>query len=229
MGPEAARTYWLRRGVVVVVIVALGLAVTWLLTKPRASVDVTVTPAASTVTSEAMRGPSPTPTPSPGPTATSPSPDPSGQQSPAPEVAPVEPVPSESQAPSPDPAAPCAPQSVSVRIEGPNPVSAGNPVVFRVVVTTSQAACVLDLAAAPAGVVVTSGNDRIWASGDCPDWQPQGTLQLVKGQEDAFEVGWPVLRSRGCELDGTALGSGTYVATASVGQASARHVMVLQG
>lgn len=236
MGPEPAQTYWIRRGIVALVMVALIASVGWLSSRPRAALDVAAAAASSPSTPTESGPPTgthrPTGTPAASP-ADSESADPSGSPTPSPDetVSPeasAEPTPSQSPTPAQQSPASCRPQSLAMRIEGPNAVSAAAPAIFKIVVTTTQPECLLDLANAAAGVVVTSGSDRIWASGDCPDWQPSGTLELAKGEEAAFEVGWPVRRSNGCELVETSLGSGTYVATATIAPASARHVMQVQ-
>ena len=96
------------------------------------------------------------------------------------------------------------------------------------VASTNQAECVLDLTDPQATVVVNSGNDRIWSTADCPEWQPAETYQLVEGEEVRYDLEWPVRRSAGCELREDVLGAGTYVATASIGSVTGRHVMQLQ-
>lgn len=224
IGPEPVRTYWVRRGIVLVLLVALVATVVWLFIRSRA----TDNQAASTksVTASGQHSPG-------GTASATPSADQAGQPTP-PAVettspsAPAGSTSAEPGTPTPEAPTPCRSQGLSMRVEGANPVSAGHPTTFKVVVSTAQVPCVLNLADPQAVMVVTSGSDRIWASSDCPAWQLAGTLELVQAQEASFEVGWPVRRSNGCELVDTTLGSGTYVATATIGSASARHVMQLQ-
>ena len=70
--------------------------------------------------------------------------------------------------------------------------------------------------------------DRRLSSGGGAEWHPSGNLDLAAGQEGGFDVSWPIKRADGCELSDETLGAGTYVATASIGQSSARFVMQLQ-
>lgn len=215
VGPEEPRTYWLRRGVILVLIVALVTVGGWLVTRNRdanlvAQAQQSSAPSTSASTTPAAPAePSTTPQLSATPSAS------------------AEAGMTASATPTPTPVA-CIARQLTLRVEGPAEVNGPDPVAFKVVVATAQAQCVLDLGVTAATLVVTSGNDRIWATSDCPDWQPVGTFSMVAGQEASYEVGWPVRRSSGCELRDTTLGAGTYVATAAIGSASARHVMQLQ-
>lgn len=202
-GPETARTYWLRR-VAVLLLVAALIAVVGQLIKPddRRS---------------AQAGQS-SPAASPNPATPSPTVDPSSA------TAPKTGVP---QPELPPPA--CDPQALGLQIDGPSPVAvdAGS-AEFVVRLQTDLAACDLNLADHPISLVITSGTDRIWASDDCTDWRPTGVLQLTQGAEQQVGFGWPVRRSSGCELVDAQLGAGTYVATAILGDQSARFVLQLQ-
>lgn len=121
----------------------------------------------------------------------------------------------------------CRADALTVRVDGRSPVRAGEPVAFSVVLTTTQAHCAVDLAA-DVQLLVTSGSDHIWATGDCPDWHPRGTLDVLKDRESPFEVAWPAQRASGCGLVATPIGAGTYVATANVGPTSGRYVLQVQ-
>ncbi len=217
IGPEPAGTYWIRRGIIAAVLVALLAVATWSWTLPSDK-DVTIALGQSpSPSASAPASPGPT-TPAPTAIETSPTSSEANPSAPA-----SEPSPSVPETP-PAPVV-CRPQSLTLEMTGPAEASNGTPVAFTVAVVTSQAACVLDLAAVDANVVVTSGSDRIWGASDCPDWKPAGTLELAQGQGAGFEVSWPVQRSNGCELSPARLGAGTYVATVTVGSARARHVM----
>ncbi len=223
VGPEPAQTYWIRRGVVGALIIALIVMVMWLATRTGGDGGTATSGPASSGTPASIHSaePSPelsaeaSPSASAAPSATA-----SPTASPGPEASPTP-----TEAPTP---VACQPKQLTLRIAGPDAVTGPDPVAFNVTVSTSQAACVLDLASAQAELVITSGSDRIWASSSCPAWQLAGTFEMKQGAEVSYEVGWPVGRANGCELSGTTLGAGTYVATASIGTASARHVMTLR-
>lgn len=224
VGPESAQTYWIRRGAVGAVIVVLIVAVWWLATRAGDDGGAATPGVAVSSTTAAIDSPEP-------------SAEPSGEPSPSDDAAPSASESNSSASPeleaSPTPTetpaiAACQPRQLTLQIAGPEAVTGPDPVAFTVTASTSQANCILDLATAQAEVVVTSGNDRIWVSSSCPAWQLAGTFEMKQGTEVSYEVGWPVRRANGCELSETTLGAGTYVATASIGTASARHVMTLR-
>lgn len=215
VGPESAGTYWLRRGIIAVVLVALIAGASFLFTRGRGPAVVATGPSPS-VTSDAARPPTSASTATETTSSTGSELDASD-----------EPVTTAAE-PSPAGPQPCRPQALSLRVDGPDRVSPASPVTFIVAVNTTEEHCILDLAAAEASLLITSGSDRIWASDGCPDWQTAGILQLTAGEEGSYAVGWPVRRASGCELSEATLGAGTYVATASIGSANARRVLQLQ-
>ncbi|GAA2182969.1 hypothetical protein GCM10009785_24480 [Brooklawnia cerclae] len=224
IGPLPASAYWTRRVLVGVLVVALAVLVGVGVSRLRGDRAVVGTP----TTSNSVSADASVPVTAVDETAVSESePVPPASE----ETTPQEPAAAESEAES-TPAEPvvaaCEPAALTVRVDGQSPVRSGEPVALSVVLTTSEEHCTVDLAATDAQLVVASGADHIWATGDCPDWHPQGTLDVLKDQEVPFEVTWPVQRASGCELASTALGAGTYVATASVGSASGRFVMQVQ-
>lgn len=227
IGPEEPRVYWIRRGIVLVVLLAVVAGVVWSFGRPKAvtATPAPVTPSAASTPSPSTVSPSPTPTPSESPSKTaepSPSAEPSESSAaePVEENASVEPTPTESSSSG------CPPRSLRLRVEGPATVSQDDASAdFHIVVTTTEQSCELDLADSSAALAITSGSDQIWRTSDCPEWHPSGVLELVADEESGFDVSWPVKRARGCELTDEVLGVGTYVATASVGQVSGRLVM----
>lgn len=202
-GPEPTATYWVRRLVVLAALVAVVVTIAFL-----------VWPNDRAMVAEAPSSPEPSPVVSPASPALEPPPSPVATQSPVPET----------EIPPPN----CDVQALGVEVDGPNPVGvdAAN-ADFVITVNTSQAICVLDLASQPVTLIMVSGADRIWASSDCPDWQPTQSLTLTSGEPAQIGIGWPVRRSSGCELVDTQLGAGTYVATATIGQQSGRFVTQL--
>lgn len=204
VGPEPAVVYWIRRGVLVLLLIGAIVAIGSMVSQPRQPSSAPVTP-------------SQTPTPEPSQTSA--------------QVSSLAPI-TASPEPTPEPPAEpvmCRPAALTLAIDGTSPVNVNGPTTFTVSVTSTEPDCLLDLAANQTSVVVTSGSDRIWSTADCADWQPTGTLHLLLGAPANFEVGWPVKRSAECSLVDTVLGAGTYVATVNVGTTSSRFVMQLQG
>lgn len=227
IGPQPPRTYWVRRAVILVIVVALVSSVGWLLSRPRpvtavAASSESTSQSSSPTTSESTPTASATDAVSTSPNASSETDSPAASaQTPAASV--------ETPTPTAAPTPPCRPQALTVRVTGPDSVALAGPATFTLLVSTTQQNCVLDLATTPAALVLTSGSDHIWATSDCPEWQPAGSLTLAAGQETGIEVGWPVRRANGCGLAETTLGAGTYVATATVGAGSGRFVLQLRG
>lgn len=202
-GPEPTATYWVRRLVVLAALVAVV-----------ATIALLVWPKNRAVVAEAPSSPTPSSVVSPASPAPEPSPTPVATQSPVPRT----------EIPPPD----CDVQALDVEVDGPNPVGVDAASAdFVITLATSQAICVLDLADQPVTLIVVSGSDRIWSSSDCPDGQPTESLTLTSGEPAQIGIGWPLRRSSGCELVDTQLGAGTYVATATIGQQSARFVTQL--
>ncbi len=224
IGPEEPRVYWMRRAIVLAVAVAVIAGIIWLFGRPRSVTGTPVSPSPS-VSASASRTPSPspstptaTPTPAPETVASVPASEPTAEQ------------PTEAAPPAGEPSpAGCQPAKLTLRVEGTTPLSRAEPEAgFHVVVSTTEQSCQLDLAASAAALAITSGTDEIWSTNDCAEWHPSGNLDLAAGQEGGFDVSWPIKRADGCELSDETLGAGTYVATASIGQSSARFVMQLQ-
>lgn len=103
---------------------------------------------------------------------------------------------------------------------------------FTVTVTNAGTVpCTLDAGAAAREVVVTSGADRIWASGDCTNAAASTKLVLLNaGQPYEASVPWARVRSAaGCPTGLPAPRPGTYQATAVLlGKTSAPLVMTLK-
>lgn len=229
IGPEAPSVYWTRRGVVLAVLLAVVVGIGWLAGRPGA---ITATPSPSTPSVSSSPTSSVSTTPSATPSTPSPSEQPSASVSPGEQSVQPSVEPSAEQSATAEPTATesvpagCQPTNLKLRVDGPDSVSQLDTTAnFRVVVSTTEQGCQLDLGAAAAALAITSGNDEVWETENCADWHPAGVLDLVSGEESGFDVNWPVKRSHGCELSDEVLGVGTYVATASIGQASARLVM----
>jgi len=118
----------------------------------------------------------------------------------------------------------CVPAQLVLAITpGAEAFPAGVDPTFEVAVTNSGAEpCLVDVGDAHREIVVTSGEDRVWSSGDCtPEDAPARTLLLAGGQSDVTQLGWPRERSAdGCAGGLPAPGAGTYSATVSVAGAT---------
>lgn len=230
IGPEDPRIYWIRRAVVLVVIFAVIAAIVWLAVRPR---SVTATPVESSPSNSATASPdaeTPQPSPSESPSeASDGEPTPGAETTEATEAESADSAGADSSE-TPDAAeqapAACQPKNLSLRVEGNEALAQSETSsAFHVAVATTEESCRLDLGAAGTALAITSGADAIWSTADCDQWQPSDVLELTAGAESGFDVSWPVRRSNGCEITESVLGVGTYVATATIEQASARFVM----
>jgi hypothetical protein len=100
--------------------------------------------------------------------------------------------------------------------------AAGTPVVLTVAITNNAAtSCTVDAGEASREIVVTSGADRIWSSFDCPAEPAERLLLLPSGARDEVAITWGRTRSAaGCPADQPAPRAGTYTAVAAVAGAS---------
>ncbi|WP_156155842.1 hypothetical protein [Demequina phytophila] len=79
--------------------------------------------------------------------------------------------------------------------------------------------CVLDATGDNTRLVITSGDDRIWSSADCPAEQALIGKEwlLDAGASKDVQVAWPRIRSaEGCAATDQAPGAGTYWAQVTV-------------
>ncbi|WP_026378213.1 hypothetical protein [Aestuariimicrobium kwangyangense] len=239
-GPESSRTYWLRRGLAVVVaLVVLALAVRVVdviagrgdsSATIRANAPVSSATTASrsaTRTSATASGAEPTTsaasvspaaarssTPGPAGTSASPSAKPTSQPTPT-NPTPIRPT--------------CSVDDLRVALAGARQVKSGATTTYRIrVVNTSEADCAVPLAGQPITLAITSGTDKIWTTADCATWGPHGTLRIKAGAERVFPITWTTQRSSsGCSLVKQQLRGGTYWAKATLGSQSASYRTVL--
>jgi hypothetical protein len=191
VGPESARTYWIRRGLVLAVALLVVLGLIWIFSPKNPSVTAVPAPATALTPSPAA---SPSGTPSPSASGT-----PSASPSPTGPVA-------------------CDPLTTKVGIAGFASVKADAKQVFTLTVENNSATpCVLQIGPSTYSVRVVSGSDPIWTTAHCAKWLPlvkKQTLQPAGTVE--FQVTWPLRRSaKDCKLGKTKLGGGTYVANAT--------------
>lgn len=194
LGPLPATTYWRRRGVLALVIVALAVLL-WSCSGGQAS--------------------SPTPKPTSSPTSTaspSPKPTPTATPTPAPTRSPIAVA----------VVTTCADEVLQVTLTGADTAAVGTaPRVRLVVRNTGAVACRRDLGPRAVELVVTSGADRVWSSADCSPGGSQGTITLPPGQADGQALTWPGTRSEpACAGSRAAAQAGTYRLVAKVGALS---------
>ena len=199
-GPQSPGVYWLRRAVVLLILLALVLGVRWLLTGRGGG----GTPQASPSTSSSS---SPTATP------TSASPKPSASTTSA------KPTPSATKA-SPTPTSTgvkaCTKSQISVTAstDAASYAVGSTPRLRMKIQNTSSTACTRDIGAPQNELLITSGTVRVWSSDDC---NPGGTAQIVTMQPDqsySVSVTWlGRLSKKGCPANQPLASKGTYKLT----------------
>jgi hypothetical protein len=92
------------------------------------------------------------------------------------------------------------------------------PVLRLAVSTTGAKPCTRDLGPAALGVVIVSGQDRIWGSQDCST-APTDVRVVTPGTPVTLDITWDRVRSEpGCDSAGAAARPGYYVATPVAGK-----------
>lgn len=228
-GPEPARTYWVRRGillaVVLLLVVGVVLAVANLTRAAVATAPPPPLPAGNPASSPSVSvsgGSTPTPSTAVPPTAV-----------PSTSTAPSSPISATPSAPSSQPSASakpsagvtvigtpdCRPADLRVRVKGDGRLSVGENTAFTVtLVNAGQLTCLTSVTATNFELRVYSGKDRIWSSRDCAaTFAPFDKKLAVKGAY-AWKVTWNGERSvqgKSCRSGGK-LKAGTYWATAQL-------------
>lgn len=195
VGPEPARTYWIRRGIllaVVLVLASLVVLVVANLTRaavatappPVIAVPPTESPTSGpTAASSSAVAPTPaTPTPIPTPNGSSTgrppvasaTPTTSVAPSPAPSTTPSSTQPSRSTVAEPNPTTTivgtpdCRPADLRVTLKGDRSLSPGQNTTFRLSLVNGGAqTCLASVSDAVFELEVVSGKDRIWSTRDC--------------------------------------------------------------
>lgn len=229
VGPESPSTYWLRRAVLVGLVVLVVLLAWWLVASLTRSGSSTAPGPSATPAAVSSWSPQGWATPPATASASASSAKPS-----TPSATPA--ASSESTPASASPTTTAAAQAcsgsvldVAIRADAARaPVNEIVPLHLRVR-NTASAPC--RLSGEAIAVTVTSGSDRIWSTEDCRAWQPRVDVTLAAGQYLNTDVTWPGKRSVGsCTPSKEELRPGTYVATATVASsASGRFVLQLVG
>lgn len=104
--------------------------------------------------------------------------------------------PEETQTPLAVPTGPCRNEEVVVEPKVRPSAHAGRVVHFRLkLTTTGRPACTWTLSPETLVVKITSGEDRIWSSQDCPDAVPQTDVVVRKDVPAKVDMGWRGQRS----------------------------------
>jgi hypothetical protein len=195
-GPQSPGVYWVRRAVVLLVLIVLLLGVRWLLTGRGGD----GTPAAS---------PSGSSSPSSTPAATSASAKPTSA-SPKPSAT------SASAKPSSTAVTACTKSQLAVTAstDAASYPTGSTPRLRMKIENTSSKACTRDIGAPQNELLIVSGTTRVWSSDDC---NPGGTAQVVTlapGQSYSVSVTWlGHLSQKGCPANQPIAGKGTYKLT----------------
>lgn len=188
-GPLPARVYWVRRTLVLVVALGMVFGIAQLLGGTSGTSD---DDAARVVGADQnpSRTPAPQPTADAEPTTRS-GKDRGGRKNRKPE---------KTKTPLAVPTGPCRNEEVLVEPKLRQPAHAGSVVHFRFkLTTTGNPACTWTVSPETLVVKITSGDDRIWSSQDCPDTVPQTDVVVRKDVPAKVDMGWAARRSdSGC-------------------------------
>ncbi len=209
VGPQAPRVYWVRRVVVLVVLVALLLGLRWLLvgrsassaTTGAASPSVSSTPAVSSSATPARSTATAKPTTSKTATAT-----PSGS--------------STSAAAGPQPC-PKADIAVTASTDAATYPVGSTPRLRMRIQNVGSKACTRDIGAGMNTLLITSGSAHVWSSDDCnPGGSPQ-VATLQPGSSYSVSVTWlGRLSQKGCPSGQPLAQKGSYTLVGSNGDVS---------
>lgn len=189
VGPQSPGTYWLRRLLVLAVVIALLLGIRWFLTGRDAEPEAAASPSAS---------PSATAEPSASPSATE-----------ASSAAP-------SGSATATPGGQCADSAITVTAstDAASYAVGATPRLRMRIENTSGSACTRDVGAAENELVITSGDARVWSSDDCTPGGDPNVVTLQPGQSYSVSVTWlGRLSQKGCPADQPLAEAGTYKLT----------------
>jgi hypothetical protein len=95
-----------------------------------------------------------------------------------------------------EPSGPCQDSDVQVAPAVPDPAYAGRPVRFTLKLTSIQTpACTWEVSAKSVVLKVTSGDDRIWTTQDCPGAVERRSVVVRQGRVTRAHVTWKGQRS----------------------------------
>lgn len=194
-GPQPPGVYWVRRALVLLVVLALLLGVRWLLTGRGSS------PSGATPVASSSGSITPSTTPSSSASAT-PSTKPSASRSASATTKPTATA---------TPACTASQIAVTASTDAASYPVGSTPRLVMKIENTSGKACRRDIGALQNELIITSGATHVWSSDDC---KPGGTPQvetLAPGQAYSVTVTWLGRRSaKGCPTNQPAAGKGSY-------------------
>jgi len=211
VGPEPARTYWLRRALVIgapLVVLALLVA---LLTGRGGSRQAVPAPVA--IPSTAMPStPTPTPLASALPSGSAPNSATSAAKSTPPKASVTA---TGTKAPKP---LVCDSATLRTTLTGKLQLKPNQDTTFNLsLINGSNRTCMVRVSNTNFALTISSGRGRIWSSADCPAAMKPFTAKLASQQAAPWTIRWNGLRSaRGCSSDPRVPGPGTYVASAQL-------------
>ena len=234
VGPEPERVYWMRRGAVLLALVLVLSLLFWGLGKlfggDDKSTDAVPASQAGTPSAAASTPGSASPSASASASASGSESASSSASTSASTSASATPS-ATSASPTPTGPVTCAPDKLTLKVEGPHRSKSGENMQLKVSVT-SEEACFLDFTKTPLELRVYSGSDRIWTTNHCDKWQARNKVDFTPGKTWTRAWTWETLRSAdGCTLKKDEyLRPGTYVATAEVkGATPAQRIFQLVG
>lgn len=224
-GPEEPRVYWIRRALVVGILILLVALLVWALS-PKGGDQ--AGEASSAVPTADQQTPSTAPSPTAStPTGASASPTSSGSGS-ASDTAST----STSGSPSPTSSTATAAQicdakDLRVTITGPKTAKIGKHIYWDLsVINGSSSPCTVKVDGDNFEVRVFSGTDRIFSTNDCADWQKKFSKSVGSQKAHEWRLRWNVDRSAAKCKSTNNIRPGTYVATADLdGAEPAQFVM----
>jgi hypothetical protein len=104
-------------------------------------------------------------------------------------------VPKPSVTPLAQPDGPCVPEDVVVTPEVRDPIGGGDVVIALLLRTLQSPACTFDVSARSVTLTISSGNDFIWASRQCPGAVPTTSVVARKDVATYVYVTWNAKRS----------------------------------
>ncbi len=215
-GPLPPQIYWLRRLMLLGVVVVVTAVLWWLIS---GSVGADGTPASDASKTPRSTGPAPdSTTTSTAPATTEP---PATTQTKPPKRTPRSPNATTSskpdkqdkhpKAPLAEPTGDCSPDGVDMTIDVADVKSGRSNTATFLLTSTDTPACTLAVTSGKLVVKVTSGDDTVWSSDDCPDALLAKQLVVRADPPSSYQFTWNGTRSsEGCQLDDTPLDPGGY-------------------
>jgi len=184
-GPQSPGVYWVRRALVVVVLLVALLGVRWLLTG-RGGGTPSATPPTPTPTSSTSHSSTPTTS-----TSSAPKPTPTGAVACTKEQI-----------------------SVTASTDAASYPVGSTPRLRMTIENTSSTPCTRDIGAAQNELLITSGTARVWSSDDCSPGGGSQVVTMAPGQSYSVAVTWlGKLSAKGCPANQPAATKGTYKLT----------------